>query len=453
MKLVVLGGGGFRVPLVHGALLRDAGQPRVTQVVLHDSDAARLAVVARVLDAQATRYAAARPTAYPPPTVVTTTDLDRALDGADFVFSAIRVAGLAGRTVDERLALGFGLLGQETTGAGGVGYGLRTVPVAVDIAERVAQRAPGAWVINFTNPAGMVTQAMQATLGGRVVGICDSPLGLAKRAADGLGQSLDDLEIDYAGLNHLGWLTGLRRDGTDLLPTLLDDPATLGGIEEGALFGTDWLRSIGCIPNEYLFYYYFTRDAVGQIASAPQTRGEYLVAQQAGFYAAVADSPDDAWERWDAVRRERTATYMQETREGDGHERSDADVEGGGYEGVALSLMAAIARDEPSRLILNVRNDGAIPGLPDDAVVEVPCRVSAAGPVPLPVTPLRGHQLGLVQQVKAVDELVLRAVREGSESLAVQALALHPLVDSVTVARELMAGYHRALPGHYERFR
>ncbi|WP_460626278.1 6-phospho-beta-glucosidase [Intrasporangium mesophilum] len=453
MKLVVLGGGGFRVPLVYGALLGDHAQPRVTQVVLHDTDASRLAVIARVLGAQATRYAGADPTAYPPPSVVTTTDLDRALDGADFVFSAIRVAGLPGRTVDERLALDLGLLGQETTGAGGVGYGLRTVPVAVDVAERVARWAPGAWVINFTNPAGMVTQAMQATLGDHVVGICDSPLGLAKRAAGALGESLDDLDIDYAGLNHLGWLAGLRRDGVDLLPTLLDDAPALASLEEGALFGIDWLRSIRCIPNEYLFYYYFTREAVAQITSAPRTRGEYLVTQQASFYAAVADSPASAWDRWDAVRRERNATYMQETRDADGQDRSEADVEGGGYEGVALSLMAAIARDEPARLILNVRNGGTLPGLPDDAVVEVPCRVSADGPAPLLVTPLAGHPLGLAQQAKAVDELVLEAVREGSESLAVQAFALHPLVDSVTVARDLMAGYRRSLPDFYDRFR
>jgi 6-phospho-beta-glucosidase len=147
---------------------------------------------------------------------------------------------------------------------------------------------------------------------------------------------------------------------------------------------------------------------------------------------------------------------MQETRDADGgdaHERAEADVEGGGYEGVALALMAAIARDEPARLILNVRGGGAIPGLPADAVVEVPCRVDASGPTPLPVSPLTASALGLAQQVKAVDELVIRAVDEGSRSLAVQAIALHPLVDSVTVAREVLAGYQRALPDHYAVFR
>ena len=449
MRLVVLGGGGFRVPLVHGALLRDTSTRRVTEVVLHDTDAARLAVMARVLEAAGSGHESA-------PTVSVTTDLDEALAGADFVFSAIRVGGLVGRTVDERLALGLGLLGQETTGAGGVGYGLRSVPAAVHIAQRVEALAPDAWVINFTNPAGLVTQAMQSVLGDRVVGICDSPLGLARRAAGALGHDLADLEIDYAGLNHLGWLSGLRLDGRDVLPDLLADAPTLGSIEEGHLFGTDWLQTLGLLPNEYLYYYYFTRDAIAQITSGESTRGEFLLTQQTNFYAAVADSPATAFDQWDAVRRERNATYMQETREsseGETSERAAADVEGGGYEGVALALMAAIARDEPARLILDVRNDGAVPGLPDDAVVEVPCQVDASGPRALPVSPLRGSALGLAQQVKAVDELVIRAVSEGSGALAVQAIALHPLVDSVTVARQLLAGYHRALPDFYARFR
>ncbi|GAA2740469.1 6-phospho-beta-glucosidase [Terrabacter aerolatus] len=452
MKLVILGGGGFRVPLVHGALLRDTADRRVTEVVLHDTDASRLDVMRLVLSAQAERAARLAPSGVAPPTVTATTDLDAAIAGADFVFSAMRVGGLEGRTADERISLDLGLLGQETTGPGGVGYGLRTVPVALDVADRIRRLAPDAWVINFTNPAGLVTQAMQSVLGGRVVGICDSPLGLAKRAAGALGHDLDDLEIDYAGLNHLGWLTALRLDGRDLLPDLLADERALAGIEEGQLFGTDWLRMLGCLPNEYLYYYYFTRDSIAQIAGAPQTRGEYLLAQQAAFYDGVAGCPEQAWQRWDAVRRERNATYMQETRDsgdGEAHERAEADVEGGGYEGVALALMAAIARDEPARLILNVRGGGAVAGLPDDAVVEVPCRVDAAGPVPAAVSPLPGHALGLVQQVKAVDELVIRAATERSRSLAVEAFALHPLVDSVTVARDLVAAYERRLPGFY----
>ncbi|HET9381844.1 MAG TPA: 6-phospho-beta-glucosidase, partial [Streptomyces sp.] len=166
MRLTILGGGGFRVPLVYGALLSDRAEGRVTHVVLHDLDAGRLSAVTRVLAEQA----AGVPDA---PEVSATTDLDEALRGADFVFSAIRVGGLQGRADDERVALAEGVLGQETVGAGGIAYGLRTVPVAVDIARRVARLAPDAWVINFTNPAGLVTEAMSRHLGDRVIGICD----------------------------------------------------------------------------------------------------------------------------------------------------------------------------------------------------------------------------------------------------------------------------------------
>ncbi|EWT01317.1 6-phospho-beta-glucosidase [Intrasporangium oryzae NRRL B-24470] len=449
MRLAILGGGGFRVPLVHGALLTDASERRVDEVVLYDTDQGRLAAIARVVAQQAERAeqtGTGRARGLPAPRVTTTTDLDVAVEGADFVFSAVRVGGLEGRTADERVALDLGLLGQETTGPGGLAYGLRTVPVAVAVAERVRALAPDAWVINFTNPAGMVTQAMQSVLGERVVGICDSPLGLAKRAASALGHSLDEVEIDYAGLNHLGWLQGLRADGRDLLPELLADPVRLGAIEEGHLFGVEWLQTLGALPNEYLYYFYFTRDAIASITDSRQTRGEFLLGQQTDFYAAVRDSPDRAFDEWDRVRRERNATYMQETREQEGQERDEADVEGGGYEGVALALMAAIARDEPARLILNVRNGDTVPGLPDDAVVEVPCTVTAAGPRPSAVTRLPGHALGLAQQVKAVDELVITAAAERSVQRAVEAFALHPLVDSVTVARQLVAGYRAAIP-------
>ncbi|GAA6525928.1 6-phospho-beta-glucosidase [Intrasporangium sp. DVR] len=456
MKLAILGGGGFRVPLVYAAVLGQRVARGIREVALHDTDVTRLGAIGHVLAEQAQRHTAG--SGEPAPArVTTTTSLDSALEGADFVFSAIRVGGLEGRVVDERLALGLGLLGQETTGAGGVGYGLRTVPVALAVAERVALLAPDAWVINFTNPAGLVTQAMQTVLGERVVGICDSPLGLAKRAAGALGLSLGDVVIDYAGVNHLGWLHGLSAGGRNVLPELLADRHRLEGFEEGHLFGAEWLQSIGAIPNEYLWYYDFTRDAIARIRESAQTRGEFLLGQQSDFYAAVEAAPARALEIWDAVRRERNATYMAETRAGgdgdDGPERTEADIEGGGYEGVALALMGAIARDDPATLILNVRNRGTVPGLPDDAVVEVPCLVTAAGPVTLPVSPLRGRELGLVQQVKAVDELVVRACREGSAAVAVQALASHPLVDSVSVARELWSGYRERLAPFYAGFR
>jgi 6-phospho-beta-glucosidase len=295
MKLTVLGGGGFRVPLVHRALLADRGPGRITDLVLHDLDAGRLTAIGHVLAQQASGCV-------DPPRVTATTDLDEALTGATFVFSAIRVGGLEGRVVDEQVALGEGVLGQETVGAGGVAYGLRTVPVAMRIAKRVAEVAPEAWVINFTNPAGMVTEAMARHLGDRVIGICDSPVGLGRRVARTLGIDPATAWFDYAGLNHLGWLRGVHVGGRDLLPQLLDDPAALESFEEGKLFGADWLRTLGAIPNEYLHYYYFTRDAVAAARDLPHSRGAVLTEQQRRFYESVRRDPGDALPAWESAR-------------------------------------------------------------------------------------------------------------------------------------------------------
>lgn len=447
MRLTILGGGGFRVPLVYGALLGDRAEGRVSHVTLYDEDSGRLGAMARVLADQAAASGATDP-----PAVTATTDLDEALRGADFVFSAIRVGGLEGRAADERIALAEGVLGQETVGAGGIAYGLRTVPVAREIARRVARIAPDAWVINFTNPAGVVTEAMAEELGDRVIGICDSPVGLGRRIARLLGARPEEAWIDYVGLNHLGWVRGLRIGGRDELPRLLADTEALESFEEGRLFGAEWLRSLGAIPNEYLHYYYFNRDTVRAYQEVKQTRGAFLRDQQRGFYA-EAGRPDlaagAALSAWDRTRAEREATYMAENREVAGvGERDESDLESGGYEKVALALMRAIARDERATLILNVQNRGTLAALDAEAVIEVPCLVDANGAHPVAVDPLPLHAVGLVTSVKAVEREVLAAAASGSRAAAVKAFALHPLVDSVGVARRLLDGYaaeHRGL--------
>ncbi|MEU9178554.1 6-phospho-beta-glucosidase [Streptomyces sp. NPDC048550] len=446
MRLTILGGGGFRVPLVYGALLGDHAEGRVSQVTLYDEDPARLGAMARVLADQA-----AASKAPDTPAVTATGDLDEALRGADFVFSAIRVGGLEGRAADERVALAEGVLGQETVGAGGIAYGLRTVPVAREIARRIARSAPEAWVINFTNPAGLVTEAMAEELGDRVIGICDSPVGLGRRVARLLGARPDEAWIDYVGLNHLGWLRGLRIGGRDELPRLLADTEALESFEEGRLFGAEWLRSLGAIPNEYLHYYYFNRDTVRAYTEAEQTRGAFLLDQQRGFYADAgrADRPGGAaLAAWDRTRAEREATYMAENRRAAGTgERDESDLESGGYEKVALALMRAIARDERATLILNVRNRSTLSVLDAHAVIEVPCLVDANGAHPVAVDPLPLHAVGLVTSVKAVEREVLAAAASRSRAAAVKAFALHPLVDSVAVARRLLDGYAATHPG------
>ncbi|MCM3661535.1 6-phospho-beta-glucosidase [Georgenia satyanarayanai] len=446
MKLTVIGGGGFRVPQIFQALSAGDSRLRVDELWLYDVSAERLDVVDRVLKQLAPQLAR-------PPRVVVTLNLAAALEGADFVFSAIRVGGTSGRITDERTALRLGVLGQETVGPGGLAYALRTVPHAQWLARQIAVRAPQAWTINFTNPAGILTEAMRGVLGDRVVSICDTPIGLMRRAARVFGQDPRRVDFDYVGLNHLGWLRTLMVDGRDVLPELLASDEQLDHIEEARLFGFDWVRAIGAIPNEYLFYYYRHREAMERITGGEPTRGEYLDAQQSDFYREAAAAPDRALEIWDATRHDRESSYMNESRpEEERHGRRAEDVEGGGYQEVALDLMTGLATGEAATMILGVGNDSLgggqllVPQLNAAAVIEVPCTVERGAVRPHAVAPLDGEMAGLITTVKASEQLVLRALDEGSRELAWRAFANHPLVDSTEVARQLVEDYCAAMP-------
>lgn len=432
MKLVILGGGGFRVPLVYSALLRDRMPGRVTQVALVDVDARRLEVNRLVLAAQARDEPDA-------PTVSFHENLADALPGADFVFSAMRIGGLAGRADDERIGQSRGVIGQETVGFGGISYALRTLPTALEVAHTVKRLAPEAWVINFTNPAGIVTEAMSTVLGDRVIGICDSPIALARRSLRSLGIAADKAEIQYAGLNHLGWLTGLVVDGTDVLPDLLARPDLLATFEEGRLFGSEWLSTIGAIPNEYLHYYMYRREVLHADQLELRSRGRYLQEQIETYTRSATEGGGDPLELWERTRRERESTYMAANRLSAGvGERDEEDLTSGGYEDVAIALMRGIAHDQNARLILNVRNRGALPEFDDDAVVEVPCVVDATGANPLPGSTILESGRGLVHAVKYVERQTIEAGLTGSRRAATRALAHHPLIDSVAVARGLL---------------
>jgi 6-phospho-beta-glucosidase len=441
MRLTILGGGGFRVPLVYSALLRDHAAGRVDHVALYDTDEVRLTAVARVLAEQAAAYPDA-------PVISLHTDLDEALAGAAFVFSAIRVGGMAGRSCDERLGMAHGVIGQETVGYGGISYALRTLPVVMDLASRIRAQAPDAWVINFTNPAGVVTEAMSRVLGDRVIGICDSPIGLARRVLGALGVQGDDVVIDYAGLNHLGWLRGLRVDGRDVLPDLMARPDLIGTFEEGRLFGAEWVTELGAVPNEYLHYYYFQREVRHADQLAAQTRGGFLVEQQGRFYEQLEHRHDvSALALWERTRLDRETTYMATNRQSAGMgDRDEDDLVSGGYEDVAIALMRGIAYDQSARLILNVRNRGTLAALDADAVVEVPCVVDASGAHPVAGTELPDFGVGLVANAKYVERQTIEAGLGGSRAAAVRALAHHPLVDSVTVARSLLEDAMHAFP-------
>ncbi|MEJ7647670.1 MAG: 6-phospho-beta-glucosidase [Nakamurella sp.] len=446
MKLTIIGGGGFRVPQVYQAVAAQDAPVRLDEVALYDVDVGRLDVIHRII----TELAQQLPHA---PRLTVTADLDEALTGADFIFAAVRIGGLQGRIDDERVALDLGVLGQETTGPGGLAYALRTVPAMTALAHRIKQLAPEAWTINFTNPAGIVTETMRKVLGDRVVGICDTPIGLMRRTsaavADASGSALDSVlpsSFDYVGLNHLGWLRSVAVDGIDLLPTLLADDGLLDGIEEARLMGHDWVRALGALPNEYLYYYYFTREATAKIRAAKRTRGEFLQQEQSAFYREVGHAGCGALQTWLDTQHRRESSYMAESRpDGEAGARRVDDVQGG-YQQVALDLMAAIANDRPATMILNVANAGLVPQLPDEAVIEVGCVATADGVKPWPIAPVGGHMLGLMTSVKAVEQLTIEAALTRSSELAWKAFALHPLVDSIAVGRLLLDRYRQIHP-------
>jgi 6-phospho-beta-glucosidase len=429
MKLALVGGGGFRTPLVYGALLERAERMVVDELVLHDLEAKRLSRIATVLEGLAAETGIRVPFRL-------TLDLEDAVEGATVVFCAIRVGGLEGRAVDERIPLAEGVLGQETVGPGGISFALRTVPVMLEIAETVARRAPDGWLVNFTNPAGLVVEALQPVLGTRAIGICDGPESLFRGVARAVGRRREDLWFDYFGLNHLGWLRAVRDEHGDRLPELLADDGKLASFPEGRMFGGELVRSLGMIPMEYLWYYHHAEHAV-EAARGGRTRAEELQAQQIPFYASDSDAPAEALASWRAALAARNASYMAEAGKPEGGSEEDAV----GYEHVALDVLEAVTGGGASVLVVNTPNRGSLPFLDDEAVVEVPCFVGPTGVFPLAVGDVAAPARELIETVKEVERLTIEAARTGSRELAERAIALHPVVGSAEKAKRILAGY------------
>jgi 6-phospho-beta-glucosidase len=446
MKLAVLGGGGFRTPAIYRALAEGQTRTRIDELVLYDVDQGRLDRIAAVIAGLDAQLGGSVP-------VRVTTRLDNAVDGADFVYCAIRVGGIAGRLLDETAALAEGVIGQETTGAGGITFALRTVPEITRIAEVVARRAPEATFINFTNPVGLVTEAAQRVLGNQAIGICDAPQGLCRRVAIALGRDPDELWFDYFGINHLGWLRSVLEGGRDILPSLLADDECLSSFEEGRLFGADRLRSVGMIPNEYLYYYDFAGKALAGMQSG-RVRAEFLQRQQDAFYAGEGP-PRRALDDWEATIEERERRYMEEAWSGRDDDLSSvvAAREPGGYGRLALDLVDALNGDGTSVLILNVANRSSLPFLDEEAVVEVPCVVGRGGVVPVAIGSVPAEASELIQAVRAAERAAIEAALSGSRQLAVRALAMHPLVASAEVAERILQRHMAGQPELAETLR
>ncbi len=442
MKLALIGAGGFRTPAIYRALLTEPIAARFGDVVLHDPDPSRLERIGGVLqgiDAELGTRLAHR----------TTGDLRDAVEGADVVYCAIREGGIEGRLTDERIAVENGAIGQETTGAGGIAFALRTVPAVTEIAEAVSELAPAALFINFTNPAVLVCEAARRVLGDRVVGICDAPADMCARVAAALGRPAEELWFDYFGINHLGWLRSVLHRGDDLLPELLADDGRLAGFEEGRLFDGEWLRAVGMLPNEYLSYYYSQGEVLDQMRRG-NLRAARLVDLQRAFY----EGNGDPLAQWRTTIAEREGSYMAEAWAGRGVEMEPvaAERESGGYGAIALQIVDAVFSNRPRVMILNAANRSSMPFLDEQAVVEVPCVVGPGGVMPVAVGDVPMEAKGLILQVRAAERAAIDAALSGSRRGALRALALHPLVPSVDVAERILAGYLREHPALAGRF-
>jgi 6-phospho-beta-glucosidase len=346
--------------------------------------------------------------------------------------------------------LELGYLGQETTGPGGFAMGLRSIPVILETVRLMERQCPQAWLVNFANPAGMLAEAASGAGWQRVVGICDAPSSMARVAAALVGSPPDEVFLDYFGLNHLGWVRAVIHRGRDLLPGFLEMLQGLGSFP-GLPFDPRFLASLDMIPNEYLYYYYASNQAVENIRRAGQTRAEALAALNQRLFAGLRDLQtrgdfEGMQPLYESYLEKRGQSYMvNET--GQAHDLEDLPaavseaLNGEGYTGVALDLIEALSGGRPRQMILNIPNRGAIPGMGPQDVVEIPAYIGRDLLRPLAVAEIPAQCLGLMQQVKAYERLTIQAALEHSDALAWQALTIHPLVRDARGARLILDGY------------
>jgi 6-phospho-beta-glucosidase len=403
MKVTVVGGGSTYTPELVDGLARLRDLLPVEELVLADPAAARLDVVAAM-----SRRMLAR--ADHPAEVVATTDVDAGVTDADAVLLQLRVGGQEARMQDEAWPLECGCIGQETTGAGGLAKALRTVPVVLDIADSVRKRAAaGAWIVDFTNPVGIVTRSLLQA-GHRAVGLCNVAIGFERYFAGLLGVEPEQVRLGHVGLNHLTWERSVIVDGRDVLGRLID--------EHGAQIAAhvdqpEWLvRQLGAVPSYYLHYFY-NHDAAVAAARRTQSRGARVAEIEQTLLGMYADPSVDTKPE---LLGERGGAYYSEA---------------------AINLLASLTADRGDVQVVNLRNDGTLPFLPDDAVIEVPATITADGATAVPVDPVEPIYAGLISHTFAYEQLALDAAVHGGRDRVFEALLAHPLVGQVDQAEQL----------------
>lgn len=444
MKLTVIGGGGVRSMFLAKSIAQQSERLQVDQLVFMDTDPEKLRIyggmaahVARMLN--------------PSLQFRLTTDGVEAVRDADYVITTIRAGGDHMRVRDERIALAHGVLGQETTGAAGFSFAMRSIPALVSYCELIRKYArPDVKVFNFTNPAGVVSQTLRDLGYDFTYGICDAPSGMLHQFASLYGASPDEIQGECYGLNHLSYFRSITLRGREILPELIRDPRAYVSTDL-RFFQPELVEHLQCVLNEYLYYFYYREKAVANILSSSQTRGEVIeeINRQMTAELSRMDIENDfagclaCYEKWYGMREN---SYMaNET----GIRRTNPwtfDVfsqDSGGYAGVALKFIQIVRSGGSGSMILCVPNQGAIPGLLDTDIIESTCDITAAGAVPHRVEHPSPAALELIRRVKVYERLASRAIRNRSRAAAVDCLMAHPLVNSYSLASALADEYIR----------
>ena len=402
MTFTIVGAGISYTPeLLDEMIVRRESLP-IDELVLYDIDSHRL----EVMEGFCKRYSAKRDF---PIKIRSTTDIDDALYGAAFVDTQIRVGGNKQRVKDEKIPLKYGLIGQETTGAGGMMKAFRTIPVMLDVARHMEKSSPDGWLINYTNPAGLVTEAVKRYTNANIAGFCSGGIFPKMWAKRSMGIDYNRVQYDYVGLNHLNFISHITIDGR---PVTEKEFETLAETNDDV--GADIQKLLGCLTSPYLQYYYKTGQRVEELKAKSQTRGEYVQDLEKIVFAGYAD--------------ENNADIPKEL-----YKRG-----GGGYSEVAMNFVNAVYNNVDTEMVVNVQNKGAVPFLPDDGVVEINCLVNKRGMAPIHKSYIPAPCWGLISEVKNYEMLAVEAAVEGNVTKMKQALLAHPLVREYSVVEKLV---------------
>lgn len=406
-KLTVIGGGSSYTPELIDGFIQHEDEIRVEEIVLFDIDAARLNVVGSMVQ-RMVQYAELDTR------VVLSTDRPRAIQGAQFVLSSMRVGQMAARIRDEKIPLKYDVIGQETTGPGGTLKAWRTIPVTLDIARDMARYAPGAWYVNFTNPSGIITEAIFKHTNLKVVGLCNNPINMQAGIAAAFGADPQDVFLEWVGLNHVNWIRRMYVRGEDITADVMARLEDLSESEEFPPFDPELVRTLGVFPTYYLQYYYDHPLKLAEARAAEKSRGEVVQAVEEALLKKYAD-PNQVVKPPELSQRG-----------------------GARYSEAAVNLILSLMLDRRDIQIVVARNGSSLPDLPPDASIEVPCVVGSHGVTPLSMGPLPESIRSTCQQAKAWETATVKAGITGSRRDALLAMLLNPLVPSYEVAAALV---------------